>query len=217
MDFYFHSWRLVPANLLWGIGLGITYVLALVYWPAAVLFTPLLAFPVVGVFRLAGLIHRGASVSFWDGIHAWRELFVPTLVAGYLIVLGAIVLSINLLGGLQNGDLLGWAFATLSAWGLVIGWLWVLCFWPLLADPARRGWGLRRSARAAGLLVVAHPARLAGLGVLLAVFFVLSTVAFAALVAISLAFAALVACHYVLPATDRLEARLATTRIPLAP
>jgi hypothetical protein len=124
---------------------------------------------------------------------------------------------VNLLGGLQNADLLGWAFATLAAWGLLIGWLWVLCLWPLLTDPRREAWGLRDAARGAGYLLVAHPLRIALLGFVIALILLVSTIAVAALVAISVAFVALLACRYVLPAADRLEARLAAAGVRFGP
>jgi hypothetical protein len=217
LDFYFNSWRLVPANLLWGVGLGALYVLALIYWPAVLLFSALLALPVAGIFRMTGLIVRGESVSFWDGIREWRRRFVPALVTGFGTVVVTVVLLVNLLGGLQSADLLGWAFATMSAWGLIVGWLWVLCFWPLLGDPAREQWGFRNAARMAAYLVVAYPVRIGVLALLLAVLLMVSTVAFAALVAMSLAYAALVACRYVLPAADRLQARLEAAGVRLGP
>jgi hypothetical protein len=58
--------------------------------------------------------------------------------------------------------------------------------------------------------VLAHPLRFAGLGAALAAFLALSTVLIVALATISVAFSALVASRFVLPAADRLEARLAS-------
>jgi hypothetical protein len=49
--------------------------------------------------------------------------------------------------------------------------------------------------------------RFGALGVVIAAILVASTLAFAALVTISVAYCALVACRYVLPAADRLDAR----------
>ena len=57
--------------------------------------------------------------------------------------------------------------------------------------------------------MIAYPLRILGLVVVLALVAIASVVAFAALVTISIAYGALVACHWVLPAADRLEARLA--------
>lgn len=216
-DFYFNSWRLVPSNVLWGLGFGILYLVWLVFWPAALLLAPLLAFPTLGIFRIAALITRAEEVSFRDGIAAWRGLFVPTLTAGTMVVTGTLVLLANLVDGVTGGTLFGWAFATLAAWGLAFGWLWLLCFWPLLSDPRRPAWGFRRAGRLAAYLVIAHPMRLASLGIALAILLLASTVAFAALVTVSLGYAALLACRYVLPAADRLEVRLAHAGVRLGP
>ena len=216
-DLYFNSWRLVPANLLWGVGLGLAYLVSLVFWPAALVLAPLLALPTVGIFRIASLAVRGDSVSFWDGMRAWRQYLVPGLLVGAVTEICGLVLLINLAGGLQSGDLIGWVFATLAGWGIVTGWLWLLCFWPLLTDPRREDWGVRRVARASAYLVIAHPLRLGGLGLVVAVLLAASTVAFAALISISVAFTGLLACRYVLPAADRLEARLAAGGTHLAP
>ncbi|HEU4571888.1 MAG TPA: hypothetical protein VFR93_04320, partial [Candidatus Limnocylindrales bacterium] len=59
-----------------------------------------------------------------------------------------------------------------------------------------------------GLLVLAHPFRLGVLALVAGVLLVVSAVLFAALVTVSLAFVALLAARYLLPAADRLEARL---------
>ena len=67
----------------------------------------------------------------------------------------------------------------------------------------------RERVRLAGLLVLAHPGRMGALSALLVVVLAVSTVIVAAVLTVSVGFAALVACRYVLPAADRLEARLA--------
>ena len=208
VDFYFNSSRLVPANLLWGLGLVVLYLIALVSPLGAILVAPLLALPTAGVFRIAALIVRGEPVSFWDGLAAWREQLVPALAAGVAGVMAVVVLGSNLIAGILSNEFLGWAFATFAAWGLATAWLAGIAFWPLLVDPARAHEPARRRARLAGLLVAALPARLGALGVVLAVVSILSAIAFAALVTVSVAYLALVACRYVLPAGDRLETRL---------
>ena len=116
-DLYFNSWRLVPANLVWGVGLGLT--LTWCRWSSGRRpwsWPPLLALPTVGIFRIASLAVRGDSVSFWDGIRAWRSYLGPALTGG-AIGRSRLVLVVNLLAGLQSGDLIGWAFATLAGWG----------------------------------------------------------------------------------------------------
>jgi hypothetical protein len=217
LDFYYNSWRVVPANMLWGLVLIGLYVLFLV-WPfGALLFLPLLALPTVGLYRMAALIVRGESVSFWDGIGAWRRYLVPSLATGLGMVLAGTVFTVNMVDGLASGDPIGWAFATFAGWGLLTMSLLAVSFWPLLVDPARDGWGARRALRLAGYLVVAHPLRLAGLVVATAVVLVVSTIAFAALVTISVALTALFGSHFVLASADRLEARLGERGITFAP
>jgi hypothetical protein len=208
-DFYFNSWRLVPANLLWGLGLGILYVLALVFWPAAIVLSPLLCLPVVSMHRIGGRIVRGEDVSLSDGLHAWREVGLGALVVGAVAIGAGAVMLANLIGGLQTADMAGVAFATLAAWGLIIGVVWLCAFWPILGDPNRSEYGFRASARLTAYLVLAHPVRFGALGLLLLVLYVASTLAFAALVTVALAFGAMVACRYVLPAADRLESQIA--------
>ncbi len=67
---------------------------------------------------------------------------------------------------------------------------------------------MRDRIRIAGLLVIAFPMRFAALGLALAAILLASTLATIALATIGVAFSALVATRYVLPAADRLEARL---------
>jgi uncharacterized membrane protein YesL len=207
VDFYFNSWRLVPANLLWG-----TVLLALLIgasmFPPVLLLTPALALPTVGVFRIAALIARGESVSFWDGLAAWRTMFLPALVIGTTLVGCAAVFLTNIVLGLTSENVLGWVLATLAAWGLLATWVVGWTIWPLVVDPRRAALTVRSRVRIGLLLVLAHPLRLGAMGAVLAVLLAASTVAFAALVSISVAFAALIASRYVLPAADRLEQRL---------
>jgi hypothetical protein len=217
VDFYYNSWRLVPANVLWGLGLIGLYLVFLVWPIGALVLSPLLALPTVGLYRLAALIVRGESVSFWDGLGAWRRFLGPALVVGTGVVLAGTIFTVNLLGGLTAEDPLGWGFATFAGWGLLLLALLAATIWPLLVDPHRAGWGTRRSLRLAAYLVVAHPLRLAGLAVATGLLLLVSTVAFAALLTIALALAALLGSHFVLPSADRLEARLAQRGITFAP
>ena len=57
---------------------------------------------------------------------------------------------------------------------------------------------------------------MASLALLVAIILLISTVLLAAIVTVSLAFCALIACHYVLPAADRLEQQLSTKPAPEA-
>lgn len=207
-DFYEHAWRLVASNVIWGLGLLGLWFVGLV-WPfGSIIFAPLLALPTVGLFRMAALIVRGEPVSIRSGLAAWGSELGPALGAGVAAVGAVIVFGSNLVVGLLSSEPLGWALATFAGWALVTTWVVGLAFWPILADPLRAGRPVRRRVRLAGLLVLAHPMRLAGLGVGLGMVGVVSVIAFAALLTISIAYGALVVCRYVLPASDRLEARL---------
>ena len=215
-DFYDNSWRLVAANVIWGLGLILLYFILLVLPIAALALLPLLAFPTLTMFQIAALVTREQSASFWDGVGAWRRLAIPTLVCGVGSVFVAVVLLTNLIGGLSSGDMIGWGFASFATWGLLLGSLWLLCFWPLLADPDRAGIRGREAAGLASYMVLAHPVRIGVLAVVIAVFLVVSTIVFVALVTLSLGFVAILTCRYILPTADRLEARLAERGVVFA-
>jgi len=206
-DLYYHSWRLVPANLVWSI-VATAVLVALVVSPYGVAVVPLAAVPTAGLFRMTGRIARGGPVSFWDSVAAWRQELGTTVAFGGALGLLALVLSVNLVSGILEEGILGWAFATLAFWGLLVTWLYAWAAWPLLGDPWRSTWPTRERLRLAGYLVLAHPVRLAALGVFLLVLLVASAVAIVALLTVSLAIAALIASRFVLPAADRLDARL---------
>lgn len=207
-DFYFHSWRLLPANVLWTAVLLILVGLAILIPPLLILL-PLAALPLAGIFRIATRIVRGRSVSFWDGMSAWRGEIRPALLLGAGVLVATTVLGFNLVTGILSDTLPGWAFATLAFWGLVGTWLFAWVAWPILLDPNRATQTVRERLRLAALLVLAHPVRVGALGLVLAVLLVISTIAIVALVTVSVGFSALVASRYVLPAADRLESRLA--------
>lgn len=208
-DFYFNSWRLVPANALWGIGLVILLlILVRAPGPITALLFVLLAIPTAGIYRLAALIARGESVAFSDVLRAMRRYLRPALGAGAAIAAGTLMFATNIVLGISNPGILGWVVMTLAAWGLAALWVGALAFWPLLVDPTREGHGARAAARLASLLVLAHPVRMGALGLISAAIAVVSTVAFAAIITMSVAFIALIGCRYVLPAADRLEAAL---------
>jgi hypothetical protein len=215
-DGYYHSWRLVPANLVWA-AVAIPLGVAVAIEPPAVILLPLLALPTSGLFRVSTRIARGEGVSFWDAIDAWRTDVVATLAVGAGLVGSAVVLGFNVVSGLTSDSFAGWGLATLAGWGLIAGWLFAWTLWPILLDPARADRPVRDRVRLAGLLVLAHPIRIGSLGLVLAVFLVFSTVAVVALATVSVAFAALVASRFVLPAADRLEAQLATRGQAAAP
>ncbi len=209
VDFYFNSMRLVSANVLWG-ALLVIILLTLIRAPGpltAILFV-FLVLPTVGLYRLSALIVRGEFVAFSDGLQAQRRHLGVALAAGTTIAACAGVFVTNIILGITNPSILGWVVMTFAAWGLATLWVGTLAFWPLLVDPARTGRGARAAARLAALLVLAHPIRLAALGLVSGAVILVSTVAFVALLTIAVAFVSLVGCRYVLPAADRLEAAL---------
>jgi hypothetical protein len=187
-------------------------VLAIALWLSpvmAVVTAPLLCVPLVGVTRLAAQIVRGEDVVLSDVATAIRMFARPALAAGIVVILATIVITANVVAGVSGGGPIGWAFATLAAWGLVALWIVGLAFWPILVDPARHAMPLAASARLAVLVVLAYPVRFASLAAGLALVTLVSAIAFAALLSVSVAFMALVATHVTLPAADELEARLA--------
>jgi uncharacterized membrane protein YesL len=209
-DFYYQSIRVVPANILWGIALLAVLALAINGGPLVTLaVAPLLAIPYVGIVRLAALAARGRDVVLSDVWRAYREFGLPALAIGLLTTLAVALLASNVVIGASIGGLPGWVFATLAASGLLGIWVVGLPLWVLLVDPERADRPLRDRLRLAVLLVLAAPGRMVALGALLLIVLLISTVAFAALLTISVSYAALVAARYVLPLADRLEAWLA--------
>ena len=210
-DLYYHSWRLVPGNVLWSFT-ALAIVLAVVVSPLGLAALPVLAIPTAGLFRMTTRVARGESVSFWDAAAAWRTELGGTLVLGAGLAVVAVVLGTNVVTGLASGTPLGWALATLALWGLVAAWLFAWTAWPIVTDPWRAGWPFRERVRLASVLLLAHPIRIAALGVALALFLGISTVAFVALLMVSVAVAALVAARYILPAADRLDRQIGMAR-----
>jgi hypothetical protein len=211
---YYHSWRLLPANVVW-VATAIVLLTATLVVPAALLLLPLLALPTAGIFRVTTRIARGQAVSFWDAMDAWRIDVGRTLAFGAALTLATLVLGFNVISGLTSESAFGWALATLAAWGIVATWLLAWIGWPLIVDPDRADRPFGDRLRLAGLLLLAHPVRIGALGVVLAIFLALSAVAIVALLTISVSFTALVASEFALPAADRLEVRLG--RQPEAP
>lgn len=207
-DFYYNSWRFLPANLIW----GATVVILWIGWtatPVFVLLTPILAFPTAAIFRMAVLVERGERVSFWDGLAVWRTTFGPILLLGVAITGCTAVFLANITLGLSSGGGFGWSITTFAGWGLAVTWLVAWAAWPLLLDPARADRPARERVRTAGLLVLARPRRMIALGAVLAAILIVSTLALVALLTISVAIGALIATRVVVPAADRLDERMA--------
>jgi uncharacterized membrane protein YesL len=207
IDFYFNSWRLVPANALWGVGLIAVALLAFVFPLGGLVLTVLLAVPTAGIFRLAALIVRDEPVAFSDALVAWRTFLRPALLAGLVLVAVSGLLLFNVALALLTAEPLLWIAGTAAAWGLLAAWAVALPFWPLLVDPLRQEMSLRDRAQLAMMLVVISPLRFGVLLLIVAVLVAVSAVLFAALLTVTIAFVALLAARYTLPAADRFEGR----------
>jgi hypothetical protein len=206
-DFYFNSWRLVPANLVWGVGLlGVLFLLTtipLLGWAGLVI----LALPTAGLYRMSAMIVRGQPVALSDAWDAWRDFLRPALVVGFALTLGAAVLLTNVLVGFGSVEPAGWAFGTVAGWGLVAMSIVALPLWPLLVDPVRDGVPLVERLRLAATVVLVSPGQFAVLLVVVAVLLATSVILFAALLTITMAYVALLSARFTLPAADRLEGR----------
>ena len=213
-DYYFNSMRLVPANVVWGAGL-VGIVLVALVWPlGGLLLLPVLALPTAGIFRLAARIVRVApDPGMRDVLWPYRHAAGSTVALGAALVGATVVLGTNLVTGITGqGELVGWALATLAAWGLVAVWAGAFVAWPLVVDPARDGQPLRAKLRVAAGVFLLHPTRIGALAVFVALATVLSTILTAALLTVSVAFIALLACRVVYPSADRLDLAMAGER-----
>jgi uncharacterized membrane protein YesL len=205
-DFYFNSWRLVPANLVWS-ALLIVVILGTTIWLPAVLLSALLALPVAGMHRMAALLHRGDPAGFGDFVNGMRKFFGPALLVGSLGVLLAVVFSANVYLGLEIGGVLGWSFSAFALYGDIGLAMFLVAAWPILVDPFREDLPVRSRLRLAALVNLARPGRMFAVTLLIVALLLISTALFAALLTVSVAFVSLVATRYVLPAADRLEGR----------
>ena len=206
-DFFFNSWRLVPANVIWGAGL-LLLLLTLAGMPlAGPVVAVLLALPTAGIFRLTAMIARQRPAEFGDAMSAWRKFAGPALAIGGAMVGLSLVLGFNVLIGLVNTEPLLWAVGVMAGWGLLAVWAIGLPLWPLVVDPLRDGEPMLPRLRLALAVALVAPGRFVALVLTCAVLLIASTVLFAALVTVTIAFVALVANHYALPAADRLERR----------
>jgi hypothetical protein len=210
LDFFYNSIRLVPANVLWGIVLiGLGWIAILVGFWLAILGLPLLGLPLIGIYRLAGHITRGEEVVLSDVVTAARQQFLPAIGLAAAAAWGLGLLAFNVVAGLGSSSLLGYVIAIPAGWGFVALAIFTVVAWPVLADPARTGEPAGQRLRLAGYLVLTAPLRMASLAVLAVVLWIVSTIAFAALVTITVAFVACLSCRVVLPDADRLAERLA--------
>ena len=203
----------MPANVLWGLGLiGLGWLAILVGFWLAILGLPLLGLPLVGIYRLAGHITRGEEVVLSDVLTAARQQFVPALAFAAAVTWGLGLLAFNMVAGFASANPLGYGLATLAGWGFVALAIFAVVAWPILADPARNGEPARDRLRLAGYVLLAAPLRMTALALIAVALWIVSTIAFAALVTITVSFVACLSCRVVLPDADDLSARLAERR-----
>jgi hypothetical protein len=208
-DLYFNSWRVVPVNLVLGVGLiGVAILWVQLGAVVAAVVASVLAWPIAGLFHLGSRATRGVGVSLGDALVPVREAPWRLLGIGLGFSLAVLVLVTNLVAGLTTGGLGPWVMATLAGWGLVAVVSFGFAFWPIAVDPSRAGTPWRERARIAALLVLAHPGRVGALALVLTGVLALSTAAVALLLTVAPGFCALVACRFIVPAADRLEASL---------
>jgi hypothetical protein len=203
-DYYFHSLRLVPSNLVWGIGAVVTVAVALAWPVGGFVLLSLLALPTAACFRVAARVVRldprgGARDVAWP----YGRAALPIVGLGASATALVVVLGTNLLNGVAGGPA-GWLVATLAGWGLVAVWSIAVVAWPLLVDPARPDAPIRERLRLAATLLLVDPIRVGGLAALAAAIAIVSLALTAAILTVSVSFLALVACRVVYPVADRL-------------
>jgi hypothetical protein len=210
-DFYFNSWRFVPANVAWALAV-LAALLAAMVWTPAVVLAPLVAVPIAGIHRMAAVLARGEAAGFSDFLDGMRRFGL--LAAGVLaaIALLALILVTNLVTGFASNEPLGWFVGATALWGLVALAMALITVWPILVDPRHEDAPLRRRLQLAGLVVIGRPGRLFLLTLLIAAILVASTALLGAIVLVGVAYSSLLATRWVLPAVDELEARFEAAR-----
>jgi hypothetical protein len=206
-DCYFNSWRLAPANLVWGVGLVVA-LLAGLNTAIGLATLVALAVPVAGLHRMAALTVREEAVAFSDFVEGMWRFALPALAIGAAAAILAIVFTTNVIVGFESDGPLGWLISAMALHGLVALAMFLVAFWPILVDPKRESLGLVARLQLAGLAVIGRPMRILMLAAIVGLILAVSFVLFAALVLVSVAYVSLVASRYVLPMVDELEERL---------
>jgi hypothetical protein len=213
-DFYFASLRLVAVNVAWG-AVAIAIVVIGVASPVlGAVGLPLLAVPTAAVYRAAGRIVRaGAEASSGQAPDPHAAPLLDRRLAGRALAFGIAVAAVvgllagNVATGLGRADPMGWALATLAAWGLIGLAGIVLVGWPVLVDPLRADRPVRDGlALVAGLLLL-HPGRVVRLGLMTSLVLACSVALTAAVLTVGIAFVALVGCRTVYPLVDPIADR----------
>jgi uncharacterized membrane protein YesL len=211
VDFYFNSWRFVPANMLWAFGL-LVVLFAGVIWPPALVLGVLLAAPVAGMHRMAALLARGEAASISDFVDGMRRFgtAAASIAAGAALI--SAVLTTNLLIGFGSGGPLGWFLGATALYGDIALAMSLVAIWPVLVDPRHEAAPLRRRLQLAGLVVIGRPGRLFLLTLLIVALLTVSVVLLAAIVLVGVGYTSLLATRWVLPAVDELESRYEAAR-----
>lgn len=205
-DYYFNSMRLVAANVVWGAGAVVIALVGFVWPLGGLLLLPLLALPTAATFRVAsGVVRAPPDAGRSDIAWPYHRAKAESVGLGVIATALGLVLATNMLTGIVQGTPFGWVIATLAAWGLVALWSASLVVWPLIVDPARASSPMRARLRLAAGLLLVDPVRFGGLGILVAVIVVVSTILTAAILTVSVSFVALLACRMAYPVADRLE------------
>lgn len=211
VDFYFNSWRFVPANLLWGIAL-LAVLFFGVAWPPAFALAVLLVVPVAGMHRMAAILVRGDPAGFSDFVDGMRRFAAPALGIGVGVALVATILTTNVIVGFEAGGPLGWFIGATALYGDIALAMFLIAIWPILVDPRREHTTVRRRIVVAGLVVIGRPGRLFLLTLVLLLLLALSTALLAAIVLVAVGYSSLVAARWVLPTADVLESRFEAAR-----
>jgi hypothetical protein len=204
VDFYFNSWRLVPANLAWAAALLAVVALAALAWPPFALLLPLVAVPGAGLYRMAALAVRDEPMRLSDFVAGARRFAVPALAVGSAASGAGLVLTVNLVAGVRAGGPWGLGLAALALDGLVLLTMLLAALWPLLVDPMREGMSLRSLLGQALRLVAARFPAMLALTTTTAALLVISIILLVTVVTVGGAYLALFTTRYVLPAADRL-------------
>jgi uncharacterized membrane protein YesL len=210
-DFYFNSWRLAPANLLWGLVL----IVALLAGPISLVGGALLialAIPTAGLYRMGALIARDEAASFGDFLRAMRRFAPAAVLVALAVAILAAALTTNIFVGLQADNPLGWIISAMALWGDVGLVMFLVAFWPIFVDPERDTLTLRQKLALAGLAVIGRPVRVIILTITVVTLLAVSTVLFAMLIIVSVAYVAIMSSRVVLPMIDEVEARLPEAR-----
>ncbi len=168
-----------------------------------------LVFP--AILGLAGLM-RMATEEVRNDLVGTSEMFVPlrrhaawVIVLGVLELIAALLLAMDVVISGAIGGFGAVVLALLSAYALLIGWTYVVVAWPILLDPARDDLALRDRLRLALVVVLLHPMRSLGLGLLVAFLLGISISAIVPVLFGGIAISFMVAAHAVLPAADAVQ------------